>query len=143
MKFFTTQMFLEKVLGDVINECIICCEMAADLTGSCKKSEFTPITIYVTHIHTELPDDVEQFIVSNFDECEWTYFNDSSIRVTTLNQTIIDLFRLDRDLTVTLECLGNYYIKHNDSFDGLYIPDYVKLEFEKWKYYGMHCFDND
>ncbi len=55
------------------------------------------------------------------------------MRSTSINQTIIDMLRYDRDDSVTCECIVDWYYSYDESFDGLFIPDDVREAFDDIK----------
>lgn len=47
---------------------------------------------------------------------------------TTVNQTIIDLLEQNGNEQIITESLANYYDAHNESFDGLEVPEHLKRD---------------
>lgn len=128
-KFLTYGDYLQSLLGRYAKKCILCGEDAADYLGMTTGSLAHPAaTIYVTD-----PlgiDGTEEILVCSFDDIE---FNEvRGLYCTTVNQTINDLLRMDRDTQVILEALADVYHSNDDSFDSLMIDDENKQAFEKY-----------
>ncbi len=60
---------------------------------------------------------------------------------TTVNRTIIDLLEKNGDEKIITVSLANYYDEHNESFDGLEIPEYLQSRFEKYKTWAMEYYE--
>ncbi len=60
---------------------------------------------------------------------------------TTANQTIIDLLEQNDDEQITTESLANYYAEHNESFDGLDMPEHLQARFEKYRDWALEYYE--
>lgn len=81
----------------------------------------------------------EQIIVPSLEmiECE----ERNGLKCTTVNRTIIDLLEQNGDEQIITESLANYYEEHNESFDGLEIPECLQIRFEKYKTWALKYYE--
>ena len=121
-------------------DCILAYETAADfgnftyspIAGSPSYTVYSKIDVGISN--------VECILVDTFDGID--YFEEYGVRCTTLQQTIIDLLRNDRDDEVIQQCIASYYFSHNETFAGLELPDDVVPLFEDYREDSIHYFDN-
>ena len=60
---------------------------------------------------------------------------------TTANQAIIDLLEQNGDEQIITESLANYYEEHNESFDGLNMPEHLHARFEKYRDWALEYYE--
>lgn len=119
-------------------DCVLAYETAADYLGICDLCSDRPsFTVYSKE---ELGvDNIECTLVDSFDNIDTIELN--GLRCTSINQTIIDLLRDDRDADVIQQAMSYYYESHNQSWDGLEIPNEVKPIFDDYEYDAIHFYD--
>lgn len=61
---------------------------------------------------------------------------------TTENQTIVDLLQNDGEEQIIIEVLVNYYDVHGESFQGLKIPNHLKMKFEQYCQWAKEYYEN-
>lgn len=81
----------------------------------------------------------EQIIVPSLETLEYEEHN--GLLCTTVNQTIIDLLEQNGDEQIITESLANYYEDHDESFEGLRIPEYLLPRFEKYKEWAVAYYE--
>lgn len=81
----------------------------------------------------------EQTLVPSLKNIKCEEYN--GLVCTTVNQTIIDLLEQNGDEQIITESLANYFDEHNESFDGLKIPEHLKSRFEKYKMWAMEYYE--
>lgn len=121
-------------------DCILALETAADF-GHFVSPPCNGRPEYSVYTKTDLDiKGIECILVDTFDGID--FFEECGVRCTTLQQTIIDLLRNDRDDEVIQQCIASYYFSHNETFDGLELPDDVVPMFEDYREDSIHYFDN-
>lgn len=60
---------------------------------------------------------------------------------TTINQTIIDLLEQNGDEQIITKSLANYYDEHNESFNGLDMPEHLQSRFEKFRNWALQYYE--
>lgn len=126
---------LRNLLANV--ECVLAFDTAADFLGLTNGGYRVAAQIYVRE--KQDIDGTEQTLVPSFEtfECE----ERNGLVCTTINQTIIDLLEQNGDEQIIVESLANYYDEHNESFDGLNIPEYLQPRFEKYKAWAVEYYE--
>ena len=81
----------------------------------------------------------EQIIVPSLEviECE----EHNGLLCTTVNRTIVDLLDQNGDEQIITESLANYYDEHDESFNGLTIPEHLLSRFEKYKEWAIAYYE--
>lgn len=121
----------EDLLRELISgvDCIVAMESASDLLDMSNYPIYNEdVTVYATK-ELNIPH-VECIVVESFDNIDTV--ERCGFRVTSPVQTIIDMFRYDRDPSHIVEALADWYCSHNSSFDELPIPDDIREEFESY-----------
>lgn len=118
-------------------ECVLAFDTAADFLGLTNGGYRSAVQIFVDKMQNIKG--TEQTLVSSLEtlECE----ERNGLRCTTVNQTIIDLLKQNGDEQIITESLANYYDDHNESFDGLDIPEYLQPRFEKYKEWAVEYYE--
>lgn len=124
-----------KLLG--VN-CILAYETASDYLGMNSMADRPSYIIYTENYIDD--SDLECIIVDYLDTIPYMVKN--SIKVTTEEQTIIDLLRNDRDVQVIQESMSYWYETHNQSFDDLNIPDDIRDIFNSYVDDAIHYYDD-
>ena len=122
---------LRKLLAN--KDCVLAYDTAADFLGL-TNGGYRPIA----QIFVSKKQDIsgtEQIIVPSLETLEYEEYN--GLLCTTVNQTIIDLLEQNGDEQIITESLANYYEDHDESFDGLMIPEYLLPRFEKYKEWAV------
>lgn len=122
----------QKYLHDLMQEklrgvdCVLAFESASDYLAT-NKMTYRP-SLYV-YARQELNiQGVECTIIDSYDGLELV--DDGVLRCTSVQQTIIDLLRYDRDPQVTIEAIADWYYTHNESYAGLTLPADVQPLFD-------------
>ena len=122
---------LRKLLAN--KDCVLAYDTAADFLGL-TNGGYRPIAqIFVSK--KQNISCTEQIIVPSLETLEYEEYN--GLLCTTVNQTIIDLLEQNGDEQIITESLANYYEDHDESFDGLMIPEYLLPRFEKYKEWAV------
>ncbi len=110
---------LRNLLADV--ECVLAFDTAADFLGLTNGGYRSAVQIFVNK--KQKIDGTEQILVSSLEAlaCE----ERNGLVCTTINQTIIDLLEQNGDEQIIMESLANYYDAHNESFNGLEVPEHL------------------
>ena len=126
---------LRNLLADV--ECVLALDTAADFLGLTNGGYRSAAQIFVNK--KQKIDGTEQILVSSLEAlaCE----ERNGLVCTTINQTIIDLLEQNGDEQIIMESLANYYDAHNESFDGLEVPEHLKARFEKYKTWAVEYYE--
>lgn len=126
---------LRNLLADV--ECVLAFDTAADFLGLTNGGYRSAAQIFVNK--KQNIDGTEQILVPSLENlvCE----ERNGLLCTTVNQTIIDLLEQNGDEKIIMESLANYYDAHNESFDGLEVPEYLKSRFEKYKTWAVEYYE--
>ena len=126
---------LRNLLADV--ECVLAFDTAADFLGLTNGGYRSAVQIFVNK--KQKIDGTEQILVSSLEAlaCE----ERNGLVCTTINQTIIDLLEQNGDEQIIMESLANYYDAHNESFDGLEVPEHLKARFEKYKTWAVEYYE--
>ena len=108
---------LRNLLADV--ECVLAFDTAADFLGLTNGGYRSAAQIFVNK--KQKIDGTEQILVPSLETlvCE----ERNGLLCTTVNQTINDLLEQNGDEQIIMESLANYYDTHNESFDGLEVPE--------------------
>ena len=127
MSVITYNDQLRNLLADV--ECVLAFDTAADFLGLTNGGYRSVAQIFVNK--KQNIDGTEQILVPSLETlvCE----ERNGLLCTTVNQTINDLLEQNGDEQIIMESLANYYDAHNESFDGLEVPEHLKARFEKYK----------
>ena len=126
---------LRNLLADV--ECVLAFDTAADFLGLTNGGYRSVAQIFVNK--KQNIDGTEQILVPSLETlvCE----ERNGLLCTTVNQTIIDLLEQNGDEQIIMESLANYYDAHNESFDGLEVPEHLKARFEKYKTWAVEYYE--
>lgn len=126
---------LRNLLADV--ECVLAFDTAADFLGLTNGGYRSAAQIFVNK--KQKIDGTEQILVSSLEAlaCE----ERNGLVCTTINQTIIDLLEQNGDEQIITESLANYYDAHNESFDGLEVPEHLQPRFEKYKAWAVEYYE--
>lgn len=127
--------WLRKLLVNV--ECVLAFDTAADFLGLTNGGYRPTAQIFVDK--KQDVEGTEQIIVPSLKmiECE----ERNGLKCTTVNRTIIDLLEQNGDEQIITESLANYYEEHNESFDGLEIPECLQKSFEKFKTWALKYYE--
>ena len=109
-------------------DCILAYDTAADYLGL-TNGGYRPVAQIFSKTKTGITG-VQEKLVDDFQNIEYATIN--GLNCTIVNQTIIDLLYNDGDEQIIVESLANYYDMHNDSFEGLDIPEGLKDRFHKY-----------
>ena len=126
---------LRNLLADV--ECVLAFDTAADFLGLTNGGYRSVAQIFVNK--KQNIDGTEQILVPSLETlvCE----ERNGLLCTTVNQTINDLLEQNGDEQIIMESLANYYDAHNESFDGLEVPEHLKARFEKYKTWAVEYYE--
>ncbi len=118
-------------------KCVLAFDTAADFLGLTNGGYRTKAQIFVDK--RQDIDGTEQFLVPSLEvlECE----ERNGLKCTTVNQTIIDLLEQNGDEQIITETLANYFDEHNESFDGLMIPEHLHQRFKKYSLWAMEYYE--
>ena len=135
MSVITYNDQLRNLLADV--ECVLAFDTAADFLGLTNGGYRSVAQIFVNK--KQNIDGTEQILVSSLETlvCE----ERNGLLCTTVNQTINDLLEQNGDEQIIMESLANYYDAHNESFDGLEVPEHLKARFEKYKTWAVEYYE--
>ncbi len=117
--------------------CVLAFDTAADFLGLTNGGYRTRAQIFVDR--KQDIDGTEQFLVPSVEALEYEERN--GLKCTTVNQTIIDLLEKNGDEQIITESLANYFYEHNESFDGLVIPEHLHSRFEKYSLWAMEYYE--
>lgn len=117
--------------------CVLAFDTAADFLGLTNGGYRNKAQIFVDR--RQDIDGTEQFLVPSLEvlECE----ERNGLKCTTVNRTIIDLLEQNGDEQIIMESLANYFDEHNESFDGLVIPEHLQSRFEKYSSWAMEYYE--
>ena len=135
MSVITYNDQLRNLLADV--ECVLAFDTAADFLGLTNGGYRSVAQIFVNK--KQNIDGTEQILVPSLETlvCE----ERNGLLCTTVNQTIIDLLEQNGDEQIIMESLANYYDTHNESFDGLEVPEHLRSRFEKYKVWAVEYYE--
>ena len=135
MSVITYNDQLRNLLADV--ECVLAFDTAADFLGLTNGGYRSAVQIFVNK--KQKIDGTEQILVPSLETlvCE----ERNGLLCTTVNQTINDLLEQNGDEQIIMESLANYYDAHNESFDGLEVPEHLKARFEKYKTWAVEYYE--
>ena len=120
-------------------DCVLAFETASDYLGTNKMTHQRPaFYVYATH-ELGIPD-VECTIVDNFEHLN--IINERGMLCTSVEQTIWDLLRNDRDRQVIIECIADWYFSHNESYDDLEVPEDISDIFWDYAEDAKHYYDD-
>lgn len=129
-----------KTLHDTIREkltgydCVLAFETASDYLGTNKMAYKPSLDVYSLR---ELNiDGVNCTVLDSYDNLE--VIDRVGLRCTSERQTIIDLLRYDRDPQVTIEAIADWYFNHNESYNGLEIPEDIQELFKSYAEDAIH-----
>ena len=129
--------YLRKLLSKI--DCILALETSADYLGLSNGGYRKYAQIYVTKKYNIK--DTKQIIIPSFSDIE--YIEMRGLKVTTINQTIVDMLSNDNcDEQILIEGLANYLDEYKN-FDGLKIPNELENYFEKLKYQAEIFYTED
>ena len=109
-------------------DCILCYETAADYLGFSNGGYREYASIYVTK--KQDIKGTKEILISSFSNID--YIEKNGLKVTTINQTIIDMLENNCDEQIIIESLANYLDEYKN-FNALKIPTALKNEFKKFK----------
>lgn len=118
-------------------ECVLAFDMAADFLGLTNGGFRPVVQIFVNRVQDI--EGTEQILVPSFATLE--YEKRGGLFCTTVNRTILDLLERNGDEQIITESLANYYDDHNESFDGLKIPEHLQDRFNKYKEWAMAYYE--
>lgn len=125
----------EKLAG---YDCVLAFETASDYLGTNKMAYRPSLDVYSLK---ELNiDGVNCTVLDSYDNLE--VIDRVGLRCTSERQTIIDLLRYDRDPQVTIEAIADWYFNHNESYNGLDIPEDIQELFKSYAEDAIHYFDD-
>ncbi|MCI9416250.1 MAG: hypothetical protein HFI82_02395 [Eubacterium sp.] len=126
---------LRNLLANV--ECVLAFDTAADFLGLTNGGYRALAQIFVRK--KQNIEGTEQILVPSLKAlvCE----ERNGLVCTTVNQTIIDLLERNGDEQIIMESLANYYDEHNESFDGLEVPEHLWSRFEKYKAWAIEYYE--
>lgn len=134
-----------RTIHDIIREklygvdCVLAFETASDYLATNKMTHQRPAYyVYSTH-ELNIPE-VECTIVDNYDSLD--IIEERGMRCTSVTQTMWDLLRNDRCPQVTIECIADWYFRHNESYDDLEVPEDIKDLFWDYAEDAKHYFDD-
>lgn len=120
-------------------DCVLAFETASDYLATNKMTHQRPAYyVYSTH-ELNIPE-VECTIVDNYDSLD--IVEERGMKCTSVTQTMWDLLRNDRCTQVTIECIADWYFRHNESYDDLEVPEDIKDLFWDYAEDAKYCFDN-
>lgn len=129
----------DTIRNTLINQdCIVAFETASDFLGTNKMAYRPRLCVYSLN-ELNIPC-VECKIVPSYDGLDIVEID--GLTCTSPSQTIIDLLRYDRDPQVTIEAIADWYFTHNESYDGLEIPEDIKEAFDDYAEDAIHYFDD-
>lgn len=128
--------YLRNLLSKI--DCILALETSADYLGLSNGGYREYAQIYVTKKYKIK--DTKQIIIPSFSNIE--YIEMRGLKVTTINQTIIDMLSNNCDEQILIESLANYLDEYKN-FDGLKIPNKLENYFEKLKYQAEIFYTED
>ena len=134
----TNDSFIRNIIAD--SDCILAYETAADFLGINEGLAYQRGSLTVYSLKELNIQDVDCILVSSFNDIKFEVVR--GIRVTTAEQTIIDLLRHNRDDQVIQEAMSYWYETHNQSFDNLNIPDDIRDIFNSYVDDAIHYYDN-
>lgn len=135
MAVLTYNDYLRDLLGKC--NCILAFDTAADFLGLTNGGHRSVAQIFVTE--KQNIEGTQQFTIPSLKNVNCEKYN--GLMCTTVNQTIIDLLEQDGDQQIITESLANYYEDHQESFDGLDIPDYLKDRFDKYSQWAVEYYE--
>ncbi|MCM1125179.1 MAG: hypothetical protein NC429_01775 [Lachnospiraceae bacterium] len=126
---------LRNLLADA--ECVLAFDTVADFLGLTNGGYRATAQIFVNK--KQNIEGTEQILVPSLEEliCE----KRNGLMCTTVSQTIIDLLEQNGDEQIITESLANYYDEHNESFDGLEIPEHLHSRFEKYRVWAVEYYE--
>lgn len=126
---------LRNLLANV--ECVLAFDTAADFLGLTNGGYRAVAQVFVNK--KQNIEGIEQILVSSLEDLDCEERN--GLMCTTINRTIIDLLEQNGDQQIITESLANYYDEHNESFDGLEIPEHLQSRFEKYKAWATEYYE--
>ena len=130
------KMIEEKLSGV---DCVLAFETASDYLATNKMTHQRPAYyVYTTH-ELNIPE-VECTIVDNYNSLDT--IEERGMRCTSVTQTMWDLLRNDRDSQVIIECIADWYFRHNESYDDLEVPEDIKDLFWDYAEDAKHYYDD-
>lgn len=129
--------YLRNLLSKI--DCVLAMETSADYLGLSNGGYRKYAQIYVTKKYNIK--DTKQIIIPSFSDIE--YIEMRGLKVTTINQTIVDMLSNNNcDEQILVESLANYLDDYKN-FDGLKIPSELENYFEKLKYQAEIFYTED
>ena len=120
-------------------DCVLAFETASDYLATNKMTYQRPAYyVYSTHELNIL--EVECTIVDNYDSLD--IVEERGMKCTSVTQTMWDLLRNDRCPQVTIECIADWYFRHNESYDDLEVPEDIKDLFWDYAEDAKYYFDD-
>lgn len=126
---------LRNLLANV--ECVLAFDTAADFLGLTNGGYRSVVQIFVNK--KQNIKGTEQTLVPSLEALECEEHN--GLICTTVNRTIIDLLEQNGDEQIITESLANYYDEHNESFEGLEIPEHLQSRYEKYKAWAVEYYE--
>lgn len=127
--------WLRSLLADV--NCVLAFDTAADFLGLTNGGYRSVAQIFVDR--KQNIEGTEQILVPSLESLECEEYG--GLICTTVNRTIIDLLEQNGDEQIITESLANYYEEHQESFEGLKIPEHLQQRFEKYKEWAMEYYE--
>lgn len=126
---------LRNLLANV--ECVLAFDTAADFLGLTNGGYRSAAQIFVNK--KQNIEGTEQILVPSLEAlaCE----ERNGLLCTTVNQTIVDLLEQNGDEQIITESLASYYDAHNESFDGLEVPEHLQLRLKKYKAWAVEYYE--
>ncbi len=126
---------LRQLLSGV--KCVLAFDTAADFLGLTNGGYRSVAQIFVNK--KQNIEGTEQILVPSLEllDCE----EHNGLLCTTVNQTIVDLIEQNGDEQIITESLANYYEEHQESFDGLTIPEHLQARFEKYREWALEYYE--
>ena len=120
-------------------DCVVCLESSADLLGYSNGGFRSKIKIY-TEKDYNLPY-LECHIVNDLSKI--SFINSNGIRVTPIEQTMLDLLKNEQsDDQIILETFANYYFENDNSFAKINPPKELVKRFTYFKKEGSLYYDS-
>lgn len=134
MQYLNFRDYLLKILNDI--DCVIAYETASEYLGlfdgylyDNRISIFVENILDLSNLETENEIKISQFIINDYKNLDFIILD--KLKVTSENQTLINLIEQDGDVQVIQQSLANYYYKHGD-FKNLKIPNSLKDLFNEY-----------
>jgi len=121
------------------SDCVLAFETAADFLGINNGIAWHRPSLFVYSLQPIELDGVQCIVLDSYEALEIQEIG--GIRCTSVRQTIFDLLRYDRDDQVILESLADWYFDHNESYEGLDVPEDIRSIFDSYADDAIHYYD--